>query len=142
MTAKTTLVLGGTGKTGRRIAEQLSALGARDAVPALVAALDDPDDVVRGAAADALGAIGDPTAVPGLLASFHRASRDVRYAVAGALTAFPTAEVAAAMVAATRHPDPGIRADAAHVLGPDVRMTTDLYLVSEMARQVIRGLTG
>ncbi|MFH1062715.1 MAG: HEAT repeat domain-containing protein [Candidatus Omnitrophota bacterium] len=50
-------------------------------VPALIKALKDPDESVRGAAAAALGAIKDKSAVPYLCAALKDESEHVRWSV-------------------------------------------------------------
>ena len=50
----------------RNVAVALGNLKSREAVPALVACLDDDEELVRGHAAWALGRIGDPSALPPL----------------------------------------------------------------------------
>ena len=66
----------------RSAADALGKIGppAAEAVPALAAALHDPDEDVRRSAADALGKIGPAAAeaVPALAAALHDPDRDVR----------------------------------------------------------------
>ena len=66
-------------------AEALGRIGAPSAIPALVAALDVPDELVRRAAAGALGDIGDPSAAEGLGHALVTAPRITSRTLASAL---------------------------------------------------------
>ena len=70
----------------RSAAYALGGIGppAAEAVPALAAALHDPDADIRRSAAHALGKIG-PAAVPGLLATLNDPDEDVRQRTAKTL---------------------------------------------------------
>ncbi|HYE19574.1 MAG TPA: PVC-type heme-binding CxxCH protein [Tepidisphaeraceae bacterium] len=61
-------------------AKQLGERKAKEAVPALTAALGDPDAGLRFKAATALGRIGDPAAVPALIARLDEQDLFARYA--------------------------------------------------------------
>lgn len=75
----------------------LAQSGRSEAVPALIAALADPEKVVRRAAACALAGIG-PEAVPALIAALDRPSWVVRYRAAEALGGIQDPRVIPALV--------------------------------------------
>lgn len=96
-----------------------AAAGARedgDLVPALVAALDDPDRHVRHAAADALGATGDPRAVEPLIAALARETTAAEQGMAAALGALGDARAVDPLVRALRDGDEELRRHAAEAL--------------------------
>jgi HEAT repeat protein len=64
--APLTLALAAGGEHRKFLVDALGAIGDRSAVPALVRALDDPDENVRAAAAESLGNLGGPYAVEAL----------------------------------------------------------------------------
>jgi len=70
-----------------RAARFLGEVGARQSVPALVTALDDPEWVVRRAAARALGALQEESAARLLESLLSDPCEEVRIAAAGALAA-------------------------------------------------------
>ncbi len=75
-------------------AGQLGLARVPQAIPELIARLDDDHDEVRAAALDALARIGDPSVIPALIAQL-RGSRHQRARVIGALREFgPAASVA------------------------------------------------
>jgi HEAT repeat protein len=76
--------------------------GARDAVPALIEALADPEPGVRDAVATALGALGRTAklAVPFLAEALHDPNRFVRQAAAVALEQIDPAAAARAIARA------------------------------------------
>jgi putative membrane-bound dehydrogenase-like protein len=61
-------------------ARQLGTRAAKEAVPALIAALKDSDAAMRFRAATALGRIGDPQAVPALIDQLAESDRFARFA--------------------------------------------------------------
>lgn len=71
-------------------ANVLGRLGDRDATPALVKRLDDPDPRVRLRAATACGSIGDPRSVDALVELLSDDRREVKRAAADALAAIGT----------------------------------------------------
>jgi HEAT repeat protein len=104
----------------------LDALGkigpdAAEAVPTLVAALNDPEDNVRQSAAEALGMIGPNAApaVPALVAALNDPEDNVRQSAASALGKIgPNAAPAVAtLVAALNDPDGKVALSAASALG-------------------------
>jgi hypothetical protein len=89
-------------------ADAIRALGLireRDAVPGIVALLEDEHPDVRAAAVDALGRIGDLSAVPALLGRLGDASRHQRARVVEALRAFGPPVTPALLGYARTHPD-------------------------------------
>ena len=87
-------------------------------IPALVAALADPQKVVRGAAARALAGLG-AEAVPALIASLGAPSWVVRYRAAEALGRIPDPRVTPALVALLEDEKDHVRYMAAKGLGAD-----------------------
>lgn len=93
----------------------LGDMGSRTAVPALVVALDDRERPVRSAAARSLGQLGDAEAVEPLLGALS--SRRVPRGVVGeAVLALGSAAVPR-LVPLLEHPEPGVRATAAELIG-------------------------
>src|SRR5260370_5736253 len=100
----------------------------KQAVPALIEALADPDEDVRGEAIDALGHIGDPAAGPALLALYHEEEDpDKRLWLASDMAACQYAPVIPILIEALSSaedplPQPGDRSlrnpQAAHAKGP------------------------
>jgi len=68
----------------------LGRIGDPQAVPALIKALGDRNENVRGAAAEALGKLGDPKAVPALTERLQDESEDVREAAQDAIQQIKT----------------------------------------------------
>jgi HEAT repeat protein len=91
---------------------------AKEAVPALIAALKDQDGVVRSSAADALGRMGGE-AVPALIAALKDQDGVVRRFAADALGRMGAAakEAAPALIAALKDQDGVVRNSAADALG-------------------------
>lgn len=98
------------------------------AVPALIAALADPDPGVRMAAAQSLGQLEDPRAIAPLIAATRDANVQVRSAAYGALSDFDDPRIVEPMIAALKDPDADVRQEAAHTLGhlEDKRAVTPL----------------
>lgn len=99
-------------ETRRRAAFKLGASRKRTAVPALAAALGDPDWGVRHAAVEALGRIGDPRAGDALVAALRDKDWTVRSAAAAALMYVTDARSLDALVAALKAPDEFVRSSA------------------------------
>ena len=91
---------------------------AKEAVPALIAALKDKDDGVRSFAAEALGRIGKE-AVPALIVALKDQNAGVRNSAVYTLGRIgPEAkEVVPALIAALKDKDDGVRSFAAEALG-------------------------
>ncbi len=87
------------------------------AVPALIAALGDPDANVRMAAASSLGRLEDPRAIPGLINATRDGNVKVRSAAYEALSDFDDPRILEPMMAALKDPDPDVRRQAAQSLG-------------------------
>lgn len=87
------------------------------AVPALIAALSDPDASVRMAAAQSLGRLEDPRAIPALINATHDSNVQVRSAAYNALADFDDPRILEPMIAALKDPDSDVRQQAAHALG-------------------------
>lgn len=87
------------------------------AVPALIAALSDPDMNVRIAAAHSLGNLEDPRAIPGLIAATRDANVKLRSAAFDALSNFEDPRIVEPMIAALKDPDADVREQAARSLG-------------------------
>ena len=87
------------------------------AVPALIAALSDPDANVREAAAHSLGRLEDPRAIPALITATHDANPKVRAAAFESLADFDDPRVVEPMLAALKDSDPEVRGRAAQALG-------------------------
>ena len=104
-----------------RAAAELAAGGAAS-IPALAAALADPDPFVGGAAADALARIG-PASVPALLRSLEDARPGVRTGAAIALGKLGSgaADAVPALAKALADPDAVVRWTAANALGASGR---------------------
>ncbi|KDE56185.1 HEAT repeat domain-containing protein [Methanoculleus sp. MH98A] len=100
----------------------LRSLGA-PAVEFLIAALSDPHDAVRIAAAEGLGDIGDENGVDALILLTGDAGQDVRSAAAAALGQIGDARALEALIRLFGDDYPGVRSVAAKtvaVFGPDV----------------------
>lgn len=87
-------------------------------VPALIAALADPEKVVRGAVTRALAGLG-PEAVPALIAALGDPSWVVRYRAAEALGGIRDPRVSPALVALLEDEKDHVRYMAAKGLGAD-----------------------
>ncbi len=87
------------------------------AVPALIAALADPDANVRMAAAHSLGHLEDPRAIPALINATRDSNAKVRSAAYEALSDFDDPRTVEPMIAALKDPDADVRQQAAHALG-------------------------
>ena len=85
-------------------ARALGLVREREAVPALLRALEDDHEEVRAAAVEALGTIGDARAVPELLASLRDESRHQRTRVVEALRGFGEAVMPALLGHVKHHP--------------------------------------
>ncbi|MBA4062648.1 MAG: hypothetical protein C0501_02860 [Isosphaera sp.] len=93
--------------------------GAKDAVPALAKALDDPDYGVQGSASVALAKIG-ADAVPALIAALKHEKPAVRKLVIGSLSRSPAVvEAVPVIVGALVDTDVEVRRAAAHALTPE-----------------------
>ncbi|MBX3467518.1 MAG: HEAT repeat domain-containing protein [Planctomycetes bacterium] len=124
------------GSTAARARELLMGLRGRStavaAVPALTAALADPDARVRGLAASALGKIGAPAAaaIPGLCALLQDDLPATRVLVAAALGQIGDPGAVSALTSALDDPAHEVRARAAFALGrigpPAVTVATRL----------------
>ncbi len=123
-----------------RAAKDLGELGpaARDAVPALAAALNDPEPLVRIAAAGAIGRIG--VLSPEALAVFKTAVRDVSPQVRDTATeaserllARATHEDVPALAAALTSPEPLVRRAAIRVLGKVGSFSPETFAVLKAA---------
>src|SRR4051812_1645894 len=79
----------------------LGRLGDKRAVPALVHALTDQAEGIRGLAAQILGKLGDPRAVPGLERARHDASGFVREKATEALSLIHPASLDGSHVSST-----------------------------------------
>jgi HEAT repeat protein len=92
-----------------------------DAVPALAAALRDPEKYVRARAADALGKLGNssPDVISALIAALRDSDSDVRASAADALGKLGNSspDVISALIAALRDSEWHVRARAADALG-------------------------
>jgi HEAT repeat protein len=86
------------------------------AVPPLIDYLGDPEGAVRRYAATALGALRDARAVEPLGMALYDLHHEVSMAAARALAGIGPASLEA-IAGASRHPEPGIRANAALALG-------------------------
>ncbi len=107
----------GTPPRASSAARALGALGDAQAVDPLLAALRDPDEIVRWAAAEALGALGDARAVEPLLAAVRDPAGHGRGAAAQALGALGDGRAVEPLLAALRDPDDHVRGAAAQALG-------------------------
>lgn len=87
------------------------------AVPALIAALSDPDAIVRVAAAHSLGQLEDPRAIPALITASRDANVQVRSAAFDALSNFEDPRIVDPMITALKDPDANVRQQAAWALG-------------------------
>ncbi|MCI0462128.1 MAG: HEAT repeat domain-containing protein [Gemmataceae bacterium] len=96
---------------------------AAPAAAALTKALEDPEDLVVGAAVDALQVIG-PSAVPELLRTLKHNNPEVRWRAAWCLGAYPNEAkaITPALIAATKDEHAIVRGIAASMLG---RMKTE-----------------
>jgi HEAT repeat protein len=96
---------------------RLKASAAADAIPDLIVLLVDPDETVRGRAAEALGQIGacHPATVPALVGLLEDSSPAIRTAAARALGALGTTAAAAVptLVLLLQDRDEGVRGSAA-----------------------------
>lgn len=86
------------------------------AVPALIAALDDPSWVVRYRVAEALGGIGDPRVVPALVARLEDEKDHVRYMAAKGLGAEPDPASVEALIGRLDDGNPYVRRMAVQAL--------------------------
>ena len=102
--------------TWEEAALALGAIGCRDAVPDLCAALSDPVFQFRGAAAQALGQIGDPQATPALCRALGDPERRVAVRAAGALGRNRDPEALAALQQAASSPNPEVRVEVIQAL--------------------------
>jgi HEAT repeat protein len=109
-------------------AEDLGALGARDAGPVLIGLLHHPSEPVRQAAAQALERVADATVLDRLLDSLDESSAAIRFSMVGALgkaagdgSSLPDAKRKLLLTRLDalllRDPDAGVRSRAATVLG-------------------------
>jgi len=119
----------------RSAAAWLGRAGAREAVPALVAALKDPDAAVRSEAAKALGFIKDARAADALAAALRDPDRNVRFCAAYALGELREPSTAQALLAALDDPEPTVREQAAWAL----RELHDPALAKPLAERLARG---
>lgn len=103
-------------ETRRRAAFKLGAARKRGAVPALAAALSDPDWGVRHAAVEALGRIGDPRASEPLIVALHDPDWTVRSAAATALLHVGDAQSLDALIGALKSSDEFVRLSAVKAL--------------------------
>ncbi len=102
----------------------------KQAVPALIEALADPDEDVRGEAIDALGHIGDPAAGPALLALYHEEEDpDKRLWLASDMAACQYAPVIPILIEALSSADDRLRSQATRSLR---------YLQAEEAKEPLR----
>lgn len=86
------------------------------AVPALIAALADPDPALRGHAAYVLGYVKDRRALPALLAAASDPVPAVRYEAAASLLELKEPKGFAVLVSGLEDPDVRLRAKCAEVL--------------------------
>jgi HEAT repeat protein len=98
-------------------ARVLGQIGDRQAIPALIQALQDEDRDVRQAAAEALGQIGDPQAIPALIQALQDEDRDVRQAAAEALGQIGDPQAIPALIQALQDKEGWVRRAAAQALG-------------------------
>jgi HEAT repeat protein len=87
-----------------------------EAVPALIAALGDPSWVVRYRAAEALGGIRDPRVAPALVALLEDGKDHVRYMAAKGLGAHPAPAAVEALLRRLDDENPFVRRMAAQAL--------------------------
>ena len=102
--------------TWEETALALGAIGCREAVPDLCAALSDPVFQFRGAAAQALGQIGDPQATPALCRALGDPEHRVAAHAAGALGRNRDPEALAALQQAASSPNPEVRVEVIRAL--------------------------
>jgi HEAT repeat protein len=114
-----------------RAAEVLGNLGRRDAVPALVTLLADPDPDVRGVAARALGRIADPAAAAALLRSLA-GRRPVPPQIVAHAVMRMGAGAQDALTAALDHDADLVRATAIEVLGLVGAITADSRVIETL----------
>ena len=88
-----------------------------EAVPALIAALDDPSWVVRYRAAEALGGVRDPRVTPALVALLKDEKDHVRYMAAKGLGAAPVPAAIDPLLGRLDDENPFVRRMAAQALG-------------------------
>ena len=100
----------------REAAAALGRLARRSAVPALIAALKDPDKNVRREAAKALGAIRDPSAVPPLVDALQDSDANVRFYAAYALGEIKDRQAGGPLVQALTDPEWCVRDQVAWAL--------------------------
>ncbi|HEX5004847.1 MAG TPA: M56 family metallopeptidase [Gemmatimonadales bacterium] len=102
----------GTKYRGDRVPDTTNA-----AVPALIAALSDPDMNVRIAAARSLGNLEDPRAIPALITATRDGNAKLRSAAFDALSNFEDPRIVEPMITALKDPDAEVRERAANTLG-------------------------
>jgi HEAT repeat protein len=98
----------------------LGELRCKEAVPTLLAALDDSDPFVQKSAAEALGEIDDPRGLEPLLKLLdlrRKVSWQVRGAAARALARLKSPRAVPSLVRALNHPDDHVQTCAAEALG-------------------------
>ncbi len=128
----------GSGRIRGAAALALGRLGGQGAAPALVGALNDPDEEVRHRAAGALGDIGEP-AIPALLSAIRAGEADILPEVTAAFDQIGRPAVAALDVA-LGDGDWRIRRGAAAALGVigDPRSTDALIRALDDGREEVR----
>lgn len=87
------------------------------AVPALLAALKDPEVAVRRAAAQSLANLEDIRTVPGLIEALKDADKEVRASAAGGLGNLRDERAVDGLILLLKDPDPEVRAAAVSALG-------------------------
>ncbi len=100
------------GRRRNRVAkflENLRELKIREAIPALIAALNNPEWVVRKAAAEALGKLKAREAIPALIAALKDNDSDVRQVAAKALGELNAQEAIPALITALKDNDAWVR---------------------------------
>lgn len=121
-------------KTRQILCDIVAALHAAEAVPELLAALNDPPPALRSAAADALAAIRDPNTGPALLRHYRsEPDPDVRTVLAVALGAVGYRPAIPELILALNDPHRALQIEAAWSLG-ELRAT-------EAREQIARALS-